>query len=752
MWLLVLMIPYSSFAQQEIEQLVETLDNKIPGILHDFSVPGAAVAIIDNGEIVIQKGYGYADVEKQVEVTAQTGFNIASISKTVAAWGVMKLVKSGKIDLDAPAENYLTRWQFPESDYDSKEVTIRRLLSHTAGLSLHGYPGWTPEDVLPTVEESLNGKTNGSGAVEIIMQPGTRYQYSGGGYTVLQLIVEEVTGRSFADYMQTEILNPLGMINSSFDINEMIMAATATEYDNFGEITDFELFTAQAAAGLHTTIEDFSRFALANMFHNKTGKTNNTVLPAETIELMMEPAPASNGYGLGYEIMTRDILQGLKGHTGGNTGWQTMFLIDPSLESGFIVFTNSGAGYNVINAIYCEWLAWKKGQVLWEDCAMQPSIANKLKQIIEMEGIEGIQSKYLSLKESYPNDYNFRENQLNNLGYFYLSRNEIEYALAIFKINVDAFPHAFNVYDSYGEALLAQGDREQAIENYINSVELNPGNQHGVQVLNSLGISDNDLLEQLSVAIDGKILSDYYGRYQTSTGDIVSLSSNDEGRFIAEFDEQPHKLVTQSTHRFVALGDGSVFSFFTAATGQPGLWTRQRIWRKLPDEMNHSNSRSTGNFLVLRNSPSWNRLTDFEDVIIELGCSLVSKESSALASLDLSAYDVIIIPGAQSEEFYQDYVNYAEHVDTYVANGGILMLELNGATRSSLILPRDISMVNNPALENAIIDSTHPIFLPLEGKSRMHARYASSGYFEGVPEDVHILAYLISILFAKIID
>ena len=140
--------------EKSIEQFVSEIEKKIPQLLHDFTVPGAAIAIIENGEIVLQKGYGFSDIEKEVKVNTKTGFNIGSISKTIAAWGVMKLVQEGKIDLDAPAEKYLSRWHLPESEFNSNEVTIRRLLSHTAGLSLHGYPGWSPNDKLPTIEES----------------------------------------------------------------------------------------------------------------------------------------------------------------------------------------------------------------------------------------------------------------------------------------------------------------------------------------------------------------------------------------------------------------------------------------------------------------------------------------------------------------------------------------------------------------------------------------------------------------------
>ena len=107
-------------------------------------------------------------------MTPTTGFNVGSISKTIAAWGVMTLVEQGRIDLDAPVATYLTRWSLPESGFDEDGVTMRRLLSHTAGLSLHGYPGWGPDELLPTLEESLSGNTNGAGAVGVI-EPGTRW-------------------------------------------------------------------------------------------------------------------------------------------------------------------------------------------------------------------------------------------------------------------------------------------------------------------------------------------------------------------------------------------------------------------------------------------------------------------------------------------------------------------------------------------------------------------------------------------------
>ncbi|EDP69807.1 beta-lactamase [Flavobacteriales bacterium ALC-1] len=519
-------MPFAFYGQnksQDVSSLTKELDQKIPKLLKDFMVPGTAIAIIENGELVLQKAYGYSDLEKGEKTTTKTGFNIGSISKTIAAWGVMKLVEDGKIDLDAPAENYLTRWKLPESDFDSKKVTIRRLLSHTAGLSLHGYPGWTPKDRLSTIEESLNGRNNGPGRVEMIMEPGTKWKYSGGGYTILQLIIEEVTGQKFEDYIQTAVLNPLGMKSSSYKIDETILKNSSLEHDGFGEQIDFELFTAQAAAGLHTTIEDFTRFAYASLFAHKNNKKYNTILKESTVEEMMKPAAASNdSYGLGYQMHTTpNGSYRLIGHGGANSGWHAFFRVNPDTNDGFIMITNGGAGQNIYTQIFCDWVQWKTGESMGNRCDVKPSIAAKLKIVIDTNGVSNVASGYMDFKSNNSDDYNFSESAINDLGYYYMRKKELSNALAVFKLNVNEYPKSSNVYDSYGEALLENGNTEEAITNYKKSVELNPANKHGIDVLKKLNVDVSNLGKVYKVA--SETLNDYLGKYQLSADFIVTI-------------------------------------------------------------------------------------------------------------------------------------------------------------------------------------------------------------------------------------
>ena len=499
-FLLIVVCPtlFAQEAPQSSGAFADAIGKRIPQLLHDFNCPGAALAIIKNGEVILQEGYGIADKATNSPVTTSTGFNIGSISKTVAAWGVMNLVEEGKLDLDAPAETYLTRWHIPASEFDSNEVTIRRLLSHTAGLSLHGYPGWSPSDTLPTIEQSLNGINNGPGAVEIHFEPGSRYKYSGGGFTLLQLIIEEVTGQKFEDYMETEVLKPLGMHNSSYRIDDRIMAASASEYDSYGGEIDFELFTAQAAAGFHTTIEDFTRFALAGMYKNTEHESHGKVLSPETLHEMMTATPLANGrfgYGLGHmiESIPNSDLK-LAGHRGANTGWQAIFNIDPETNDGFVMITNGGSGQAIYHPVFYDWMKWKESTAELEEWYNSKApISASVKHALETGGNDLAASTYADLKTNHPDAYNFDEEQLNLLGYYFMNNNQPEKAEFVLKMNMEEFPASWNVYDSYGEALLMLGREKEAIGHYTTSVKMNPGNEGGVQILEDRGVDTQAL-------------------------------------------------------------------------------------------------------------------------------------------------------------------------------------------------------------------------------------------------------------------
>ena len=229
---LLLLLQLPAFAQSDTKdkiQKVETnlvgsiqINGEVPGTIQErmahFKVPGLSIAVIQNYHLVWAKGYGFANDSLKIPVTAQTLFEAGSISKSLNAVGVLKLVQDKKLDLYTDINTYLSSWKFP---YDSlskgKKITVANLLSHTAGLNVHGFPGYLQGMPLPTIVQVLDGqKPANTPAVRSMHAPGIKSEYSGGGTTISQLIVMDVTHQPYADYMKKEVLKPLGMSSSTY--------------------------------------------------------------------------------------------------------------------------------------------------------------------------------------------------------------------------------------------------------------------------------------------------------------------------------------------------------------------------------------------------------------------------------------------------------------------------------------------------------------------------------------------------------
>ncbi|MBK8058243.1 MAG: beta-lactamase family protein [Gemmatimonadetes bacterium] len=182
-------------------------------------VPGVSIAVVDNGRIVWARGYGLKALGTADSVDANTLFQAASISKPVAASGMLRLVEEGKLALDTPVNDYLKSWKLPENPFTAKEkVTLRRIASHNAGLTVHGFPGYAATDSVPTVPQLLDGtKPANTAAVRVDTFPGAISRYSGGGITIEQLVMTDVTGEPFPALLKRLVLDPVGMTNSGYD-------------------------------------------------------------------------------------------------------------------------------------------------------------------------------------------------------------------------------------------------------------------------------------------------------------------------------------------------------------------------------------------------------------------------------------------------------------------------------------------------------------------------------------------------------
>ncbi len=258
-----------------------------------YRVNGVSIAVINDYKIEWARGFGWADSAAQRAVTNATLFQAGSISKSLNGVGVLKLAQEGKLSLSADINTYLKTWKFP---YDSlakgKKITTAHLLSHTAGLTIHGFPGYEAGTALPTRSQILDGATPANTkAVRSAFEPGLKYQYSGGGTTISQTIVEDITGKPYDEYMWENVLKPLGMLSSTFSQlpakEEEHLRATAYYNDGKPVKGRYHLYPEQAAAGLWTTPTDLARYIIETQLalHGKSNK----VLSQEMTKLRLTP-------------------------------------------------------------------------------------------------------------------------------------------------------------------------------------------------------------------------------------------------------------------------------------------------------------------------------------------------------------------------------------------------------------------------------------------------------------------------------
>lgn len=351
----------------DLQDFQAYLDKAIPESMEKHHIAGASVGLIHNGEIVYLNGYGYADAGEDIPVTENTVFQAASISKSLTAWGILNLVEEGKLDLDKPVSSYLTRWELPPSEYDASGVTIRRLLSHTSGIAhVGGYAGFDPNESLQTLEESLTSAKDAFGeGVRIVRQPGTKIEYSGGAYTLLQLVIEEASGLPFEEYMKNEVLTPLEMDQSGFALDSAMEENLSIVYGTDGSPVPGRIFTAKAAAGLYTTAHDLSVWAAA-MLPSEGKSQGGQVLEPETVQEMIQPPTEVKNpfsYGLGYmvqKVSFTDLMEVF--HTGSNLpGWCSVVSTVPEKGAGLVIMTNSPGGAALRHEIHSAWLHWVTG-------------------------------------------------------------------------------------------------------------------------------------------------------------------------------------------------------------------------------------------------------------------------------------------------------------------------------------------------------------------------------------------------------
>lgn len=458
------------------------LDTYYGGLAAEGRLNGA-VLVAEHGKVVYAKGFGFADVEARTPNSLDTEFEIASVAKTFTATAVLQLVEREKIDLDAPVARYLKAFPYPA-------VTVRRLLSHSSGLSdqdldatMRAYGKTiTPRpmaqaDLVPALV---------AGNVSFKLQPGQRWWYANIGYQLLVRLVETVSGQTFDAYLRDHITRPAGLAHT-YVVTAALPSTTGRMAGNYDYAPRYaatrtrlkgDASNVMGAAGVVTTVGDLLKFDQA--------LRSNRLLKAKTQALAYTPDRLTGGQpvsvwldiggmgpaedGLGWFIFKDRGHGKIVWHTGGMPGCATIFLRALDEDRTVIVLDNTNS-----EGLYRAGLSGLR--ILEGEPPLDAplNLARLYARTLTAQGPDAAFAKLAALRDDTA-QYVLREGDLNNLAYEMLADGRLSLALEAFKVNAGLFPTSDNVYNSYAEALEKAGRREDALAMHRKAVTLNPGN------------------------------------------------------------------------------------------------------------------------------------------------------------------------------------------------------------------------------------------------------------------------------------
>ena len=344
---------------RKVEEIASRLDALVPRLMRRYRVPGAGVAIVRGGEPVWSSAYGVADRASERPMDTGTIFQVGSISKSLTAWGVIALAERGLIELETPVRTYFGSWDFPEPDGALDRVTVRALLSNTGGMPLGSFGNeHDPRGEVPPLREALSRQAR------LEREPGAGFSYSNVGFNLLELLIEEVTGREYAEFMREEVLEPIGMMSATFAWTEQVERAVATGYDLSGRAIPPYVYPEKASGGLFATVDDIARFVAAGTW-TPNGPTSPLVSESG-LELLYEPharigdvfGVVADWYGLGHFL--EELPDGTRAawHGGQGLGWMGHYHTVPATGDGIVILTNSQRSWPMMARVLGLWGEW----------------------------------------------------------------------------------------------------------------------------------------------------------------------------------------------------------------------------------------------------------------------------------------------------------------------------------------------------------------------------------------------------------
>lgn len=471
-----------SIAATESHGLAQSKSGRIDKLItlyHKYGQFNGVILVAQRGQVVYEHAFGQSNFELNSPNTVDTKFEIASITKPMTALLIMQLVEDGKVSLHRKVSDYVS--YYPRETGD--RITVDQLLNHTSGLQQDiAFPD-NPKDVPPSVTKINADLLSNDELVKLIaarplrFEPGTSYGYSSDGYAVLGAIIEHVTGKSYWQVLAERILEPAGMTKTVPALLTPLILERASGYRmSFSGTENAPHIGATPAGGLYSTLGDLYRWDRVLY--------TNSLISQRSKDLLFEVRKVNTAYGWKtseeeWAGKRRKVLR----TTGGLPGFVNLLLRVPEQERVIILLSN------VRDAVYrLDEIAAAINRILDGAPYELPkrSIAHALAPVIDRSGVTGALARFQQMRAR-SGKYSLNEIEMNRLGYYLLyTRNAIDAAVAIFRLNVEAFPGSANAYDSLGEAYMVSGDKDLAIKNYQRAVELNPTNRGSIDTLKKL--------------------------------------------------------------------------------------------------------------------------------------------------------------------------------------------------------------------------------------------------------------------------
>jgi len=459
---------------KDLREIEAGLEKGIPTLMNEFAIPGLSIGLVRNDEVAWLGAFGVTNTETKQRINDDTVFEAASLSKPVFAYLILKLIGRGILSLDIPLAEYAAPdilkkkfWGPDFNDLRGQKITARLVLNHSTGL-----PNWRDDDT-----------------IKFGSDPGRKFSYSAEAFFYLQVVVENMTGRKLPELMQTEVFGPLGMTQSSYIWQPGFEGNSAYRHDVMGEVRGLRRHTkALGPASLQTTARDYALFLKALMSGEGLKEVNHREM------LRAQSTYGREGYegvdwGLGTGLERSEHGTGIW-HWGDNAYAQAFYLTSPDRKTGFVYFANGPCGLAIAGEI--AQIAMGGRHPVMSCGIMRPYLAvgkSIPPLIFELKNGALEKAKDIVQKNILPyigQQSIYNETLLNDIGSWFLNEGSILEAIEIFKLNMEAYPGSWIVYDSIAEAYEKSGNVDLAVKNCIKSLELNPDNENGKQMIERL--------------------------------------------------------------------------------------------------------------------------------------------------------------------------------------------------------------------------------------------------------------------------